>query len=447
MLKDFSRKGLNIFLHSDDLYYYDPIVEIGIKNGISCWIDNLASGVSATEMLATIFFRINRIRDMKTSATLITATTRIFGFLALAMLTTQGGITQVNAQETETLNRKQQAIVPIAALTAKGDIEPLKEALAEGLDTGLSISEIKEILVHLYAYTGFPRSLNALTTFKYVLDERSAKGIRDAEGVEASPISTDKSVLESGTEVQTRLSGRPVEGGILTFAPAIDYCLKAHLFGYLFGRDNLDETSREIATLSALSALDGTSGQIQSHLRYAANAGLSREQIWQIVHTLRCKVGLREAWRADQVLSTTFRKKHSVPEPVDDVFPRGRISTANYFTGEVFNQRLVSADNDTPCQVSNVTFRAGARTRWHTHTGTQILLCTAGRGWYQEKGKPARALSSGDAVKIPPGTLHWHGASTDCEFSHISLIPNPAKNKDTWLEAVSEEDYIKANNK
>lgn len=78
---------------------------------------------------------------------------------------------------------------------------------------------------------------------------------------------SDKSTLELGTEVQTRLSGHPVEGGIMSFAPAIDYCLKAHLFGDLFGRDNLDEASREIATLSALSALDGTAGQIKSHLR------------------------------------------------------------------------------------------------------------------------------------------------------------------------------------
>lgn len=235
--------------------------------------------------------------------------TRILG-LAMSAMFVIGGIAQTNAQGMETLSKKQQAIVPIAALTAKGDTEHLREALAEGLDAGLTISEIKEILTHLYAYTGFPRSLNALTTFKSVLDERSAKGITDTEGAEATPMPSDKSALELGTEVQTRLSGHPVEGGIMSFAPAIDYCLKAHLFGDLFGRDNLDEASREIATLSALSALDGTAGQIKSHLRYAANAGLTNGQVWQIVHTLRNKVGTREAWRADQVLSAAFERKY-----------------------------------------------------------------------------------------------------------------------------------------
>lgn len=367
--------------------------------------------------------------------------------LAVSVLFVIGGIAQTNAQEMETLSKKQQAIVPIAALTAKGDTEHLREALTEGLDAGLTISEIKEILTHLYAYAGFPRSLNALTTFKSVLDERSAKGITDAKGTEATPMPTGKTALELGTEIQTRLSGRPVEGGIMSFAPAIDYCLKAHLFGDLFGRDNLDEASREIATLSALSALDGTAGQIKAHLRYAANAGLTNGQVWQIVHTLKEEVGAREAWRADQVLSAAFERKYPMPEPIDDVFPRGRILTANYFTGEVCNQRLVSADSNTPCQASNVTFKAGARTRWHVHTGTQILLCTAGRGWYQEKGQPAQALSAGDVVNIRPGVVHWHGAAIDCEFSHVSVIPNPDKNKDTWLEAVSEEDYIEVNNK
>lgn len=371
--------------------------------------------------------------------------TRILGIVISALFF--GGIVQTNAQEMETLSEKQQAIVPIAAMTAKGDTGNLKKALVEGLDSGLSINEIKEILTHLYAYAGFPRSLNALTVFKDVLEERKADGITDTEGVEATPMQAGKTALELGTEVQTRLSGSPVKGGIMSFAPAIDYCLKAHLFGDLFGRDNLEESSREIATLSALSALDGTAGQIKAHLRYASNAGLSNGQIWQIVHILKDKVGMREAWRADQVLSAVFERKFPMPEPIDDVFSRGRISTANYFTGDVYNQRLVSADSTTPCQASNVTFKAGSRTRWHIHTGTQILLCTAGHGWYQEKGSPAQALSKGDAITIRPGVVHWHGAAADSEFSHISVIPNPDKNKDTWLEAVSEEDYIKVNSK
>lgn len=368
--------------------------------------------------------------------------TRITG-IAVSFLLGMGGIAQVNAQEMETLSKKQQAIVPIAAMTAKGDTEHLKSSISEGLESGLTVSEIKEVMIHLYAYTGFPRSLNALTTLMKVLDERKAEGINDTEGKEASPLPADKSPLELGTEVQTRLSGGPVQGGVMAFAPAVDYFLKAHLFGDLFGRDNLAEADREVATLSALASLEGTEGQFHSHVRYATNAGVTSGQLWQISHILKDKVGAREAWRANQVLSAVYERKYPMPEPIDDVFPRGKISAFDYFTGDVYNQRLVAADDTTPCQASNVTFTAGARTRWHIHSGTQVLLCTAGRGWYQEKGKSAQALKAGDAVNIRPGVEHWHGAAYDSEFSHVSVIPNPKANKDTWLEAVSEEEYHK----
>lgn len=353
-----------------------------------------------------------------------------------------GGMAQAEAQDTDTLSKRQQAMVPIAAMTAKGDTANLKTAIAEGLESGLTISEIKEVMTQLYAYTGFPRSLNALGTFMKVLDERKAKGITDAEGKDASPLPEGRMPLELGTEVQTRISGGPVQGGIMAFAPAIDYYLKAHLFGDIFGRDNLSEADREVATLSALASLEGASSQFKSHVRIATNVGLKAGQLWQIPNILKDKVGAREAWRANQVLSAVFERKYPMPEPIEDVFPRGNISTFNYFTGKVYNQQLVPADSSTPCQATNVTFTAGARTRWHVHTGTQILICTAGRGWYQEKGKPAQALKAGDVVNIRPGTVHWHGAAYDSEFSHISVIPNPKENKDTWLDPVSDEEYL-----
>lgn len=370
--------------------------------------------------------------------------TQFLGFAVSALLSL-GCIAQANAQEMDTLSKKQQAIVPIAAMTAKGDVENLKTAISEGLDAELTISEIKEVMTHLYAYTGFPRSLNALTTFMKVLDERRTAGISDTEGKEASPSSTDKTSLELGTAVQTRLSGTPVQGGVMAFAPAIDYYLKAHLFGDIFARDNLSESDREIATLSALASLEGAESQFKSHVRIATNVGITTGQLWQISYILKDKVGVREAWRANQVLSAVYERKYPMAEPINDVFPRGKVSTFNYFTGDVYNQRLVAADSTTLCQASNVTFTAGARTRWHVHTGTQVLLCTAGRGWYQEKGQPARELKAGDAVNIRPGVVHWHGAAYDSEFSHVSVIPNPKEKKDTWLETVSEEEYHKIN--
>lgn len=339
------------------------------------------------------------------------------------------------------LSKRQRSIVPVAAFAAKGDLENLDAALNEALDAGLTVSEAKEVLVHLYAYTGFPRSLNGLNTLMTVLDKRTAQGITDEQGREADPLPAGTSSYALGAEVQTRLSGAPVTGGAMDFAPAIDYCLKAHLFGDLFGRNNLKESDRELATLSALSALDGTDGQLKAHLRYARNAGLSEAQLLDLIDVLKEKVGRMEAYRADKVIGTACERKFTMGQPIEDVFPRGRVSTADYFTGTVWNQRLVSGDSLSHCQTSNVTFAAGARTRWHQHTGTQILLCTAGAGWYQEQGEPARRLHAGDAVVIRPGVVHWHGAAKDCEFSHLSVIPNPDQNKDTWLEAVDETEY------
>lgn len=339
------------------------------------------------------------------------------------------------------LTKRQQSIIPIAAFTAKGDMENLSAALNTGLDNGLTVNEVKEVLTHLYAYTGFPRSLNGISCFMSVLKERTDKGIIDENGKDATPLPDNKSSLEMGTEIQNRLSGNPVKGGIMAFAPAIDYYLKAHLFGDIFGRDNITESDRELATLSALSTLEGTEEQLKSHLRYANNAGLSEIQIWDIVGVLKEQVGDKEAYRLNKVMSAAYERKFSMGCPIEDVFSRGRISTADYFTGTVWNQRLVSSDSITQCQISNVTFESGARTRWHIHTGTQILLCIAGKGWYQEQGQAARELQTGDIVVIRPGVVHWHGASANHEFSHLSVIPNPEKNKDTWLETVKEEDY------
>jgi 4-carboxymuconolactone decarboxylase len=91
----------------------------------------------------------------------------------------------------QALSTKQQSIIPIAAFTAIGDLARLRTALHDGLDAGLTVNEIKEILVHLYAYAGFPRSLNGINTFMAVMDERQASGIKDEMGKEASPLAAD----------------------------------------------------------------------------------------------------------------------------------------------------------------------------------------------------------------------------------------------------------------
>jgi 4-carboxymuconolactone decarboxylase len=192
---------------------------------------------------------------------------------------------------TSTLSPQQQATGAIAAFTAIGRMPQLHDALTEGLNAGLGVNQIKEILVQMYAYAGFPRSLNALGTFMALLEQRRAEGIADPAGDEPKALPAGTNMLELGTANQTQLTGAPVSGPLFDFAPAIDQFLKTHLFGDIFSRDNLDWQSREIATVAALTSLDGVESQLQSHFRIALNTGLTEPQLRDLITYLHTCVG------------------------------------------------------------------------------------------------------------------------------------------------------------
>ncbi|MDN8007073.1 carboxymuconolactone decarboxylase family protein [Burkholderia multivorans] len=186
-----------------------------------------------------------------------------------------------------TLSDKQKAIAPIAAFAAAGAMVPLDDALNHGLDAGLSVSDVREILVQLYAYAGFPRALNALGQLMKTLDARRQRGIDDAPGRSPSADSpTGEALLNAGTANQTKLAGSPVVGPLFDFAPAIDRFLKTHLFGDIFERDNLDWASRELATVGMLAAISGVESQLLAHVRISLNVGLSPAQLRELAHAL-----------------------------------------------------------------------------------------------------------------------------------------------------------------
>lgn len=193
------------------------------------------------------------------------------------------------------LTAKQQAIIPIASYTATGDLNNLKTAVNEGLDNGLTINETKEIMVHLYAYCGFPRALNGLATVDEVLSERQSKNIHDTIGNDATPLPANTDILALGTRVQTQLAGAPVN---IASSSGIDYMF----FGDLFARDILTYPEREIATISALASMNGTESQLLSHLNIGINAGLSKTQLQDIINTLDAKVNSQLAQHAQETL-------------------------------------------------------------------------------------------------------------------------------------------------
>jgi len=206
------------------------------------------------------------------------------------------------------LNNKQKSIIPIAAFTANGDTAKLKSALVHGLENGMTINEVKEVVIQMYAYAGFPRSLTGLDTFLAVLEDRKGRGIKDEIGKDATPLPAGTNIRDLGTAVQTRIVGRPVSGPVYEFAPIIDTFLKEHLFGDIFGRDVLDLQERELATVAALASLPAEA-QLQSHLNVCMNVGLTEPQMRAFVSVLDAEVGKDEAERSERLLDAVLQSR------------------------------------------------------------------------------------------------------------------------------------------
>ena len=315
----------------------------------------------------------------------------------------------LNAQMTMNLNGKQQALVAIAAQEAKGNIEGLKVALNEGFDDKLTISEAKEALSHLYAYTGFPRSLNALGALQQVIKEREASGMKTEPGRDADPLPSDYDALKQGTEVQTKLTG-------------------------------VSHAEREIVTVSAISALPGCEPQLIAHVNGARNMGVTDGQLRDIPTVLWQKVGEAEAARARKAVAQVLDKtQEAAVQTVDfNVWPKGdpNDAYAQYFIG---NSYLADMGGG----IFNVTFEPGCRNNWHVHhKQVQVLICVAGRGWYQEWGKDPVPMTPGTVIAIPAEAKHWHGAARDSWFQHLTIhkdVQPGASNE--WLEPVTDDIY------
>lgn len=217
-----------------------------------------------------------------------------------------------SAQESTTLTTKLKSIIEISALSAKGDLPVLKTHLNTAFDNGLTINQIKEVMVHLYAYCGFPRSIRALQTLMEVLDERKAKGINDAQGAEASPIKDDANKYDRGKKILeelTKTSQNAAPSGYGAFAPTIDRFLKEHLFADIFERDVLTYAERELVTVSVLSSIGGVEPMLRSHLDICLNVGLTPAQLKEFAETVRPIVGKKEANVVNSIIDDVLKKK------------------------------------------------------------------------------------------------------------------------------------------
>jgi len=249
----------------------------------------------------------------------------------------------INAQN-DMLDKKQEKTVTIAAFTARGDLDKLKPELVAGLEAGLTVNEIKEVLVHLYAYSGFPRSLRGLQTFMSVLDERKATGINDNWGCEASPITDIRDKYERGKEILSELQGvTPPEGrvtaGYAGFSPEIETFLKEHLFADIFERDVLTYAQREMVTVSVLMSIGGVEPMLNSHMELSLNVGITPSQLRQMINIIEVNVIKENADAAKNVLDELLQRKGisaevKTPEMVNGVKVE-KVSFSNRFYNNV----------------------------------------------------------------------------------------------------------------
>ena len=317
------------------------------------------------------------------------------------------------------LNNKEKSIVEISAYTSAGDLQNLSTALNKALDNKMTINEINEILIQSYAYCGFPKSLNAISTFINVVKERKSKGIKDIQGQSPKVLTSKDNKGEIGTKTREELAGGEVKGEWQIFAPGIEQYLLEHLFADIFARGILNHQERELATVSFLSVIKGAEPQLKAHISMAKNTGLSGDK-----------------------LNYAVRYAQFITEYNMGVFGRGVENTAyaKYFKGTSYLDMLSTEG----VVIGNVVFEPGCRNNWHIHhKGGQILLVTGGNGYYQEWGKPARKLKEGDVVHIPAGVKHWHGAAKDSFFAHIAIAVPAEGAKNEWLEPVSDSEYSK----
>ena len=233
------------------------------------------------------------------------------------------------------------------------------------------------------------------------------------------------------------------------FAPMFAHLNDDVLFGEVWDQEAISTKTKCIVTIVALISQGITDSSLRYHLENARNNGVTRAEAAAIITHATMYAGWPKGWAAFNLAKEVWKDDEPVAQ--DDVriadpsglskdFPKGEPNTAyaQYFVGNSWLAPL----GDPQLGAANVTFEPGCRNNWHIHhKGGQVLICIAGRGWYQEWGKPAQELKPGDVVSIPPEVKHWHGAAADSWFQHIALAVPAEGSSAEWLEPVDAQTY------
>ncbi len=246
----------------------------------------------------------------------------------------------------------------------------------------------------------------------------------------------------------TQTAGRDRLGD---FAPKFAQLNDDVLFGEVWSRnDLLSLRDRSMVTVTALISQGITDSSLTHHLQTARKNGITRTEIAEIITHVAFYAGWPKAWaafnQAKEIWAEDIKGDDAKAQfERSMIFPIGQPNTAyaQYFTGKSY----LATVSDSQIAFHNVTFEPGCRNHWHIHHATtgggQMLVGVAGRGWYQEEGKPAQEILPGTVIHIPANVKHWHGAAKDSWFAHLAFEIPGENCSNEWCEAVSEEDYNK----
>lgn len=236
------------------------------------------------------------------------------------------------------------------------------------------------------------------------------------------------------------------------FAPEFAHLNDDILFGEVWSRnDLLSLRDRSLITVTCLVAQGICDTSLIHHLQNARNNGITRTEIAEAITHIAFYAGWPKAWAAFRLAKDVWAD--DTTDTASDlekfrqqmIFPVGEPNTAyaKYFTGRSWLARVSTRQ----IPFANVTFEPGCRNNWHIHHATkgggQMLVGVAGRGWYQEEGKPAVEILPGTVINIPANVKHWHGAAADSWFAHLAFEVPGEDGSTEWLEPVTDEEYNK----
>ena len=234
------------------------------------------------------------------------------------------------------------------------------------------------------------------------------------------------------------------------FAPDFAHYNDDVLFGENWNNGDIDVKTRSIITVVALMASGITDSSLKFHLQNAKNHGVTQKEIAAIITHTAFYTGWPKGWAVFNLAKEVWNVEpesdsEKAKHQASMIFPIGEPNTAfaKYFIG----QSYLAPISTEQVGIHNVTFEPKCRNNWHVHHasegGGQILVCVAGRGYYQEWGKPAVEMKPGDCINIPAGVKHWHGAAPDSWFSHLAVEVPGKDASNEWLEPVSDGEYNK----